>query len=85
MYTKLDHERTRIHSLNRSGLWQAAVGNAGEDQLVNRAYEEAQRALVQAASDLSLIHKAKEQAAHMLNELFGKLDWTFHLQWSAVH
>lgn len=81
MYARLDHERTRIHSLNRSGLWQVAVGNAGEDQLMDKAYEKAQQVMHEVGSARSLSENAKGQADRMINELFRGLQWKFECRW----
>jgi hypothetical protein len=81
LYAKLDHDHTRIHSLTRTGFWQAAIGSAGEDQLVDEAMGHAQRVLVEAGSDPALAQRAREQAQRIIGGLFDGVGWEVTLRW----
>ena len=80
LYATLDHDHTRIHSLTRTGFWQAAIGSAGEDQLVDEAMGHAQRVLVEAGSDRGLARRAQEQAQRVIGGLFGDVGWEVQLR-----
>lgn len=58
-----------------------AIGNAGEDQLTNKAHEKAQRVLMRAAHELYLVQKSKEQAEQVIAGIFVEVGWTLSLEW----
>lgn len=78
---RVDHERTRVFSINTGGLWQLVPGDEATTAVVNRAYADAQRIVSQAADDKSLLDKARQKAESVLRAFFEALGWTVVIRW----
>lgn len=81
---RVDHERTRILQIERSGLWAWVPGSAGEKTLTDHAMREAQRRLLDAAQKQELIDKACGQTETVVRDFFGALGWTVSVQWDET-
>lgn len=79
---RLDHDRTRILELDRSGMWQWLPGEAGESTLTDRAMQEAQHVLADAAKRNDLITQARDHAQKIICGFFGAMGWTVQVQWA---
>lgn len=80
---RLDHDKTRVLEMTRSGMWKFLPGEAGESVLTNRAMIEAQRVLGEAANRPELIAQASDHAQTILCQFFAALDWNITIQWNA--
>lgn len=78
---RLDHERTRILDIHRSGMWKVIPGQAGEDKLTNQAMRDAQRILATAAQNDALITKGCHHTQQVIDNFFGALGWQIQIQW----
>ena len=77
---RLDHERTRIYQIDRTGLWQIVPGQAAEAKLVDAAMAEAQRTLERAAQDPKITRQAHAHAARLLQDAAASLGWTLEVR-----
>ena len=74
---RLDHERSRLVCIGRSGLWRLVPdGERAEASALNKAYAEAQRVVEQAAAEPSLDQRARAHAESVLTEFFAAFGWT---------
>lgn len=80
---RVDHTRTRVFAITSTGLWQLVPGEEGKPQLINRAYEDAQRVVASAAGDRELIEQARRQAERILGVFFEAVRWNVQIRWSA--
>lgn len=78
---RVDHERTRIVEVQRTGMWRIAPGDGGERALTNRAMTAAQRVLGEAAEDEQLVTQACSQAEQVMQQFFGALGWNVVIRW----
>lgn len=78
---RVDHERTRIYKIDRSGLWQMIPGEAGERDLVNKALRDAQRLIGEAGTQAELIDQARSRAKEVMLEFFRALGWRVETRW----
>jgi hypothetical protein len=80
---RLDHERTKLVGIWPWGLWMVVMGGREADSaLVNRAYQEAQQGLGDAARDTSLLERSREQAQKVLRQFCEAMGWTIEIRWS---
>lgn len=77
---RLDHERTRIYRIDRTGLWQIVPGQAAEAKLVNAAMAESQRTLERAAHDPEIIQQARAHAVRLMQDAAASLGWTLEVR-----
>ena len=77
---RLDHERTRIYQIDRTGLWQIVPGQAAEAKLVDAAMAEAQRTLERAAHDPEIIQQARAHAVRLMQDAAASLGWTLEVR-----
>ena len=80
---RLDHERTFIYRIDRTGLWKLSPGDAGQRDLINAALREAQRLLAAAARQSSLIDQSRRLAEEVLRGLFEASGWKIEIRWMA--
>jgi hypothetical protein len=78
---RLDHERTKIYRIDRSGLWQVVLGDAGESELINRALQDAQQMIAQVGSQRELIEQARCRTNELISSFFHVLGWHVQIQW----
>jgi hypothetical protein len=78
---RLDHEKTRILDISRSGLWAWLPGEAGEKTVTNRAMQAAQRILGEAADRKDLAAQACQQTETVVRQFFGATGWDVVVQW----
>ena len=81
MRPRIDHDRTRIVAIERRGMWQVLLGQAGESQLTNRAMAAAQQALAAAADDPQITLKACGHTERVIGQFFAALGWEVTVQW----
>lgn len=78
---RVDHERTRIYKIDRSGLWQMIPGDAGERDLVNKALQDAQRLVGEVGGQADLIDQARARTKDLIAGFFKALDWDVEIRW----
>jgi hypothetical protein len=78
---RVDHERTRIYKIDRSGLWQMIPGEAGERDLVNRALQDAQRLIGEVGGQAELIDQARSRTKDVIMGFFRALGWQVETRW----
>jgi hypothetical protein len=78
---RLDHEKTRVIELTRSGMWRWLPTETGESALTNRAMLAAQRVLAETAEKPELITQAREHTQKIICAFFDALGWTITIQW----
>lgn len=78
---RVDHERTRIYKIDRSGLWQMIPGEAGERDLVNKALQDAQRLIGEVGAQAELIDQARSRTKEVMMEFFRALGWRVETRW----
>ena len=78
---RVDHERTRVVEISRSGMWRILGGGAGEDVLTELAFSDAQKVLGEAAKDPELIAMACGRTERVLRGFFESVGWTVRVQW----
>lgn len=81
MRPRLDHEKTRVVQIERTGMWRILWGQAGESALTNQALVAAQRVLAEAAEDDELMKRACSHTESVLRNFFAALDWDVTVQW----
>lgn len=79
---RVDHSRTRVFSITSGGLWQMVPGDEGRPQLLNRAYEDAQRIVASAAEDRELIERARGQAQRVMRTFFEMVGWSVSIRFT---
>lgn len=79
---RLDQTRTRVFSIDDSGLWQIAPGDADKAAVINRAYEQAQNFIASDANDPGLIDKSRRQAESVLLAFFRAIGWSVQIRWA---
>lgn len=83
-YAALDHERTTIYRIDRSGLWQFMPGDAGETALVNRAMRQAQVQLAAVLEDHpEYREQARQQAQQVIGRFFEAVGWEVEVRAGA--
>lgn len=78
---RLDHQKTQIHSMNRSGLWKVSMDNEIEQKLVTEAMKNAQQILQEVASKPELIESAKERASSVIHGLVNSMGYDLKVEW----
>ncbi len=78
---RIDHEKTRVLAIERSGLWKWVPGQAGEKTLTDRAMAEAQAHLLEVAQRPDIVAKACGHTEKVIQEFFGAMGWDVAVQW----
>ena len=81
VWARLDPQQSQVHRLTRTGLWMLLLGDAGEAELVELAWREAQARFIERGADQALIQQARQHAERVLGELFSQTGWTVKVQW----
>jgi hypothetical protein len=83
---RLDHGRTRLLWLGRSGLWAlvpaGAGGGAAEARVVEESHRRAQAVVEAAAGDPQLLERSRRQAERVLRVFFDAAGWDVDVRWS---
>lgn len=80
-HARLDHERTKVYSLDRQGLWTLLVSDEAGRRVVNVAMRDAQAAVAVTAENAQLHAQAKERAGRLIQKAFMPVGWTLELVW----
>ena len=80
---RLNHDRTRIYRIDRDGLWRILPGQASEKELINSALQRAQRLLIDAARQASLIDESRRLTEDVLRSVFETFEWRVEIRWSG--
>lgn len=79
---RVDHERTQVYRIDRSGAWVLVLGSAGEDRLINAAMRRAQHLLLDVASQPRYRDEARRHTVAVLERFFSGLGWSVQIKWS---
>jgi hypothetical protein len=78
----IDHDHTRLFAVTEQGLWLITPGNWLYDEVVNRAFAEAQHAIADVGDQPELLNQARRQTEIVLQGFFSALGWHVTIQWS---
>jgi hypothetical protein len=81
MRPRLNHERTRVINIHRTGMWKLNPGQAGEQTLTNQAMRDAQRILANASQNPQLIEQGCQHTQQVFTNFFEALGWNVQVQW----
>jgi len=81
LWARLDSTHSRVHRLSRHGLWFMVLGDAGESELVELAWREAEQGFAMRGNDSTLIEQAKQQSQKVLVGFFTQLGWQVKVVW----
>lgn len=77
----IDHQRSRVLSCQRDGLWGLAMGSAKEDQVIASALVRGQAHLEAIGSHDVYAVRARHHAEAVLAQFMHGLDWTVEVHW----
>lgn len=80
---RVDHRRTRLISVERSGLWQFNPLDSTRLDLINRTYEQAQQELARVASSEKLIAQSRNRAEQLIGAYGRSLGWKIVVRWQT--
>ncbi len=81
-HARLDHDRTRIFSIEATGLWSMMPTDVGRAELIDRAMREAQHAVHRAASDPNIIEQSRTRAENLICTFFDdSMTWSVTVDW----
>ena len=81
---RLDHARTRVVWLGRSGLWALVPGGgAAEARLVEESHRRAQAIVEGAAEDPVLVEQSRRHAEQVTRAFFAAAGWDVTVRWSG--
>ena len=80
---RLDHQRTRVLSVERHGLWLVAPTLHPERAVIQAALQAAQQAVEKAAATSESDQRARRQAEQVLQPFCTSLGWTIQVRWSS--
>ncbi len=78
---RVDHTRTQIYSIDRSGLWHLAVGDEAETTVVDRAFRDAQQTIVVAADQAEYMMQARRHVEEVIQRFYQPAGWTIEIHW----
>lgn len=76
---RVDHEATRIFSVEATGLWSLVPGDDGRAELIEMAMRQAQTAVLRAASEPEVIEQAQAKAEGLIRSFFAET-----MRWSVI-
>lgn len=77
----IDHQRSRVHSIHRTGAWIVALGDAAAQRLVDEGLRGAQQELKQFELDDALLVRARLTCERLLAGQFDVVGWTLEVEW----
>lgn len=82
---RVDHEQTRIFSIQATGLWAIVSSDDGQAVLIDQAMKQAQQAITKAANESPMIHQARTRAETLICSFFANtLQWNVTVQWADM-
>ncbi len=81
---RLNHERTRIVSLEVTGLWRGVPGSRAEQAIANQAMNQAQNLLASAVREKNADQRARRHAEAVLTEFCRSLSWEITVTWADI-
>ena len=82
---RVDHEQTRIFSIQATGLWAIVSSDDGQAVLIDQAMMLAQKAITKAASESPMIEQARSRAETLICSFFANsLQWNVTVQWADL-
>ncbi len=81
---RLNHERTRIVSLEVTGLWRGVPGSRAEQAIANQALNEAQHLLASAVREKNADQRARRHAEAVLTAFCRSLSWEITIHWADM-
>ena len=80
-WARLDSQKSNVHRLSRYGLWFMVIGDAGESELMELAWREAEESFGTLGASPSLIAQARQQAEKVITQLFAQANWQVKVIW----
>lgn len=82
---RVDHEQTRIFSIQATGLWAIVSSDDGQAVLIDQAMQLAQQSITKAASESPMIEQARSRAETLICSFFANsLQWNATVQWADL-
>jgi hypothetical protein len=79
---RVDHERTWLFAVTQTGLWPMTPGgDQASAALLNRAYRDAQRFVVESSEASGLHARARQQAEQVLVAFYRATGWQITVRW----
>lgn len=79
---RLDHRRTRVHSIDATGLWLLLPPGAGREELVSRAMTDAEAAVLLAVNTPEHVESARNHAESALCAAVSEtMNWSIVVRW----
>lgn len=79
---RLDHERTRVYRIDRTGAWFVIPGDAAEAELASHAMQSAQAMLAEVAGRPEFTERARRHAESVLKAFFRNVGWSLQVRWA---
>jgi hypothetical protein len=81
---RLDPDRTKVVALSWSGLWLLVPGGENAQLAATHlAFQDAQRLVLQAAQDPTLVERSRRQTEAVLDSFFTAMTWSVEIRWSG--
>lgn len=82
VHARLDHNRTRIFSIEATGLWSMIPTDVGRAELIDQAMREAQQAVHRAAGDSDIIEQSRIRVETLICTFFADaMNWSVTVVW----
>ena len=78
---RVDHEASRVYSIDREGLWRIVPGSTGEPQVLTAALREAQCLVADAVDQEDLCAAARRRAEALVERFCGAVGWSVRVEW----
>lgn len=78
---RLDHRRTKVYRIDRTGLWHIRYTDEKARRVVNQAYREAQVAVERAGQDEKLRAQARRRAEEAIRGSLKAMGWEVSISW----
>ena len=82
---RVDHEGTRIVSVESSGLWTFISSDDGRAEVIDQAMRHAQQAVFKAAGEPAVLAEARTRAEMLIQSFFASsLEWSVTVRWADL-
>ena len=78
---RLDHTRSHLFAVREEGLWAIVPGDHLYDRVTDQAWAQAQRTVVQAASEETILARSRHHAQQVLHTWFSAVGWEVSVSW----
>jgi hypothetical protein len=78
---RVDHAKTRICQIDRSGLWCLVPDSTAQAAVADRAFRDAQAAVAGAGGDAELMTQAKARTRQIIASFVRDIGWAIEVRW----